>query len=635
MATVATARRSSRRSSVASAGVSVVSVTDLTGGLDRRVATTLMEPERARRLRNVKLTIPGEWQPRAGWASWLTSSVGTTRPQGAARIYLDGITPFTLLAADGDVYKVTDGGDPGTAVSTGWSDAHPVHFVTDSEIVAIFDGENDPQKSTDGETWTQMGITPPDAPTAAAASGGSLTDAHEIEVSASYADSVLATESNESDTTSATTASPNLSVTVTIARSTDPQVDTINVYARDVTAGESVRRFAGTVANPASGSATVTLTDDTWLSDIEAPTRKDVPPALDFGVPWKNRWWARMASDHTRLAFSEIFESQSWPALYYIDMPFTRGDEIAAIIPLGDVLVVFGKSKQAFLIIGQTSLDFEVRPSAAVEAGALGARAVDIVEQGIVHAAAQGVYIFDGASDRLLSNDIDTDWRAMIASATAADLALIPVCYHRRDKEIRIAVPTLPAYGEAGEYVLDLTRTQVKDVPAWATTDRPLGGYVQWDGAESVTGNQGRFFAWSNATGDMTEESTGTSADGDDLVVDYEGPELSAGLTVARFLALYLECEPNEGDFAVDVRVDGSTVLSVSPPIGGAVSAYGAAVYGTDAYGAANRLMIPIELPVEAEGRTIQIVGQYQGQGPFKWFGYGVALRQESQIRGM
>jgi hypothetical protein len=104
---------------------------------------------------------------------------------------------------------------------------------------------------------------------------------------------------------------------------------------------------------------------------------------------------------------------------------------------------------------------------------------------------------------------------------------------------------------------------------------------------------------------------------------------------VARFLALYLECEPNEGDFAVDVRVDGSTVLSVSPIIGGAVSAYGAAVYGTDAYGAANRLMIPIELPVEAEGRTIQIVGQYQGQGAFKWFDYGVALRQEPQIRGM
>jgi hypothetical protein len=175
-----------------------------------------------------------------------------------------------------------------------------------------------------------------------------------------------------------------------------------------VTSGETVRRFAGTVANPGSGlTATVDVTSKNWTAAAEEPTDHNVPPALSFAVVWKNRWWARDATVKNRIRFTQVFQNQSWPATFFIDIPFERGDEVAAIMPIGDTLVVFGLVSKPFLIIGQTSLDFEVRPSAAAEAGALGPRAVALIENGIVHAAAEGIYIFDGATDRLLSYDID------------------------------------------------------------------------------------------------------------------------------------------------------------------------------------------------------------------------------------
>ena len=67
--------------------------------------------------------------------------------------------------------------------------------------------------------------------------------------------------------------------------------------------------------------------------------------------------------------------------------PLNVGDRITALIPLGDTLIVFGQTR-VYLVIGQTSLDFEVRPSAGAVDGALGPRACCVVEQGIVHAGA-------------------------------------------------------------------------------------------------------------------------------------------------------------------------------------------------------------------------------------------------------
>lgn len=622
----------SRQSASAVEDPQLLTVQDLSAGLDLRDSPSLMKPNRARRLRNWSLQEPGALVVYPGWRTVSTSSLGSSRPQGGQRVYLSTST-FSLVGYSGSVYKPSDAGVWGSAQLTGLNASNEIHFPHDRDLVAVFDSANIPKKSTDGSIWTQLGITPPAAaPTAAAVAGGSLTSGSTYEFSYSYVDDALGAESNESATVQQAVAAANLTVRLTVVASADPQVDTIYIYARDVTAGETVRRKVGSRTN---ANGTFDVTSKTWASAVEAPTDHTVPPALSFGVVWKNRWWARDAVVKNRIRFTQVFENQSWPATFFIDVPFERGDEVAAFIPIGDTLVVFGLVSKPFLIIGQTSLDFEVRPSAAAEAGALGPRAVALIENGIIHAAAEGVYIFDGATDRLLSYDIDVGWRDLVGNTTQADLTRLALVYHRLRKEVRIAVPRLYPYGTAGEWILDLNRTRVQSTPAWTTTDRPIGGYVHWDGNESTTGNRGRIFSWSNAAGTLAEEATGTTADGANLVADYEGPAFITGLPMARFLELYGEYEPNQGSLALETLADGISVASNSVNVGSGLSVYGTATYGTATYAGAGRVPFVFPLPLAAEGRSFVQRATYTGQAAFRWFSYAVSVLVEPLPRGL
>ncbi len=622
------------RSSKAAQEPQLLLVDDLSAGIDLRRTPSLLKPNRARRLRNWSLREAGALVTAYGWTEHTTASLGDERVQGGQRIYLADTTPFTLAAWDGDVYKPSDAGVWGSPVLTGINSAHEVYFTSDRDMVAVFDGVNAPQKSTNGTTWTAMGIAAPTtAPTGTAVAGGSLISGDVYRVSYSYQDDALVHEGNESATVDITVSGANLTARVTVTGSADPQVDTINIYVQDTTIGESVRRKVGSVANPAS-TTTFDITTNNWSSNAEAPVDHDVPEPAAFGVIWKNRWWMRDATVKNRLRFTQIFDPQSAPALYYIDIPFERGDEISALLPSGDTLVVFGQASKPFLILGQTSLDFEVRPSAAAEAGALGPRAVALVENGLIHAAAEGVYIFDGASDRLLSYDIDPGWQDLVHGASVASLERVAMVYHRTTKELRIAVPRLYPYGTPGEWVLDLNRTRLQETPAWTSTDRTIGGYIYWDGNEPAIGDRGRLFSWHTAVGRLYEEATGTDANGDALVADYEGPAFVTGLPMARFTDIYAEYEPSSGAFGLNVLVDRSEVCTLSLDIGAGVARYDTAVYGTATYAGAGRRTYTTVLPLEAEGRSIVVQGTYTGTSPFRWFTYGLALIAEPLPRG-
>lgn len=619
----------------------LLSVEDLSGGLDLRKAATLLKPNRARVLRNFSLREPGALLMFPGWASHSTTSLGAGRPQGGQRVYLGSGTPFTVAAWDGGVYKKTDAGVWGAAVSTGWSATAAIFFPYDRDVVAILDGVTAAKKSTDGTTWTGFGIAAPAAaPTTANLAGGSLVNGNVYEFSFSGRDDELLHEGNESATVQHTPSGGNLSVRLTLLQHPDTQVDTLVIYARDTTAGEAVRRKVGTVANPGGPSVTFDVTANTWGSSLEAPTDHTVPELMTFAVVWKNRWWGVDAVVGNRLRFTQIFENQSWPATFYIDIPFEKGDNIAALLPLGDTLLVFGQSK-VFLVIGQTSLDFEVRPSGASQAGALGPRAVDALEEGAIHAAAEGIYLFDGATDRLLSYDVDgfapsaTGWRKYVTTASASDLAKTPLVYHQASKEVAIGVTNLFPFGSAGEWILDLNRTRLQDVPAWTSTDRPVGGYVRWDGNEPTTGNRGRLFAWSLTIGKLYEERTGTTADGADMVGTYTGPTFAMGGYITRVIDGSVEFEPHGGTFGIELVMDNQSFGTQDVVISGDVAIYGEAEYGVDTYGGAGRLRASLMFPLEAEGLTAEITGTYTGQEAFRWFVYRLGLIPETVPRGL
>lgn len=612
-------------------------VDDLSGGIELRMSPSLLKPNQARLLRNWSLEEPGALVTYPGWTAFSTTSLGARRAQGGNRVYLKNLSPFTLATDNGNVYKPSDAGVWGSSVLASRDTSNGHYFPYDRDLVANFDGTNTPKKSTDGSTWTGLGIAAPlAAPTASAVNnGGTLIDGHTYEASYSYEDDELSAESNESATVQQAMATPNLTLRVSVIASADAQVDKIFIYVRDVTAGESTRRKYGTTF------ANTTTTRDVLTSPtsnaVSAPTDHNVPVALLVSaVVWKNRWWAWVGN---RLYFTQIFQNQSWPSLFYIDMPFEKGDTIAAAVPQGDTLIVFGQASKPFVIIGQTSLDFVVRPALGAQAGAFGPRAVEVIETGITHATAEGVYIFDGSSDRLLSYNIDPGWRDLVTRSSATNLANIACVYHILRKELRIAVPRLYPWGTAGEWVLDLNRTRTQEIPAWTSTDRTIGGYIQFTGNEPTLGNRGRLFSWDLTTAALFEEATGTKANGSDMIADYEGSTHSMAGYISAFTEGYLEFQPAAGTFAVTPVVDGASLGSQNITISTGLLPWGssAALYGTATrtYGGRGRMQAPYMNPLNAEGRTYALRGRYTGQAQFKWFTYSTELVPEPALSGI
>ena len=614
----------------------VFQVRDLTAGVNLRPSATNIKPNEARRLVNTLISNAGELGVYPGFLGFSTTSLGSRRAPGGKRVYLSGAT-FTLVGDNGNVYKPSDAGVWGATVLTGLHATNPMDFVYDRDLVAVFDSSSIPKKSTDGTTWTLLGIAVPTvAPTAAAVAGGTLTNGNTYQFSYAYHVNGLNQTGNESATVNQAAAGANLTVRVSVTASADPQVTHIKVYALDVTGGETVRRLAATITN---ATTTTDITAETWEDAAEAPV--DNVPALpmSFGVYWKNRWWGRDATVKNRTRFSQIFQSLGWPSTFFVDIPLPRGEDITAYIPLGDVLVVMGYTT-FYLIIGQTSLDFEVRPALGAQAGAFGFHAVDLIENGVAHAGVSGMYLFNGASDELLSYAIDPAWQDMVDGTAASELANLPVVYHKQSKELRVGVSDLYPTGGRGEWVLDLNRTNAASEegssPAWFSTTRSVGGYIQWDGNEAVTGNYGRLFSWSPTIVKLFEERTGNTADGTDITTEYDGYVLPIGLQMARVIDTYVEYQPSEGTLSFDLRVDGRLMGIQSFTLGITLSRYGTATYGNNTYsGGVDRTTLSIMWPDLAEGRTAQLLMKYVGRGDFRLFTYGHNIVAESFPRGL
>ena len=621
----------------------ILPVVGPSAGVDLRTSPTLIEPTRARTLINVSLTEPGALVVRPGYRLFSTTSLSTGRIQGGARVYLNTAVPnaastaFTLVAWNGGVYNLTDSGGwvSTTPQLAGLNSTNAIGFTSDRDLVAVFDGAStNLWKSTNGSSWTHFGIAAPTAgPTVSTASSGGVTTG-DYEVNFTYKDRDLATESNGSSSPSTVSVGGSTAaLKVVVPNSTDAQVDAIVLYARKVSAGETVRRKVSSAAPTSSGAnSTYVITSTAWTTNDEEPTDHDTPPAMSFGVVWKNRWWARSATVTNRLHFTQLFQPQSWPALFYVDIPFERGDAIQALVPLGDSLIVFGTTK-AFVILGQTSLDFEVRPTLGSEDGAYGFRSVAVLENGVVHMSAAGVYIFDGTSDKLLSFDLEPGLQDLVGNATAADLARIAMVYHQQKKELRIAVPRRYPSGAFGEWVLDLNRTRTTEQPAWTATDRDVAGYILWDGPETQAGNRGRLFSWPSTSAQVFEESVGTTANSSNLTAEYEGPGLTLGTHRARWVDLRGEYEPHGGTFSVEPIIDGVSQGVQSVNIGAGLSVYGTGTYGTATYAGAGRRQFYLTLPLMAEGRTFVAKLTYSGQETFRLFSYHPGLTPETASR--
>ena len=133
----------------------------------------------------------------------------------------------------------------------------------------------------------------------------------------------------------------------------------------------------------------------------------------------------------------------------------------------------------------------------------------------------------------------------------------------------------------------------------------------------------------------MYQERTGTSADGADLVATYTGATFTLNRYMTSIVEGWVEVEPHAGTFGVDLRVDGQSFGSQNVDISGATSVFGTAVFGTATFGGAGRKLVPLTLPLEAEGITFSLSGTYTGREAFRWFTYAFGVVPEISIRGL
>lgn len=615
----------------------LVSVDDMTGGTDLRRSPTLLEPNRARTLRNFGVGEPGALTVTPGYTQVSSASFGSVRPTGGARVYT-GSTVFTLVAIDGAVYRPTDMWVRGAAVYSTVSTGTQTYFPHDRDLVMILDGANRPRFSTNGTDWFLAGTNAPSsAATLSSLSTGGLSSG-EYAVVYTYKHRGTAHESNASTESTITISASSGAIAATASPSTDTKNDAVVWYVRHKTPdNESVlRKFSSGAAS------TVTINSSKWTTNDEVPTNHNVPPVLMFGTAWKSRWWAPHGTIGNRLHFTEIFQPQSWPTTYYIDIPFEKGDSITATMPLGDTLIVRGQSG-AFLIIGQTALDFEVRPSQGSDAGAFGPRATARVEQSEIHVSADGVHSFDGGSDKNLHHDIQPAIRDMVQNSAGTDLTRIATVYDPLTQQVRLAVPRAYPTAARGEWILNLDRSRDNDgAPAWLRTDLDIAFYMQWNGNEPTQGNRGRLFFMPTSTAGLVFEinaggSADASANSSNVTAEYQGPTLSLGLHRARVTDLHVEYEPHGGAFSVEPLVDGVSQGSITLGIGVGLYTYGStrSKYGTATYAGAGRRKAYTPLPLGADGRNVALRATYTGRERFKLFGYTFGILPEVRPRQM
>lgn len=588
----------------------------LTGGLNLRSDASQLRPDQSQQLVNFSLREPGALPLRKGSTHFSTTALSTGNPPlGARRIYLNTAVPnvvstaFTVVsAADGQIYTISDAG-VWTSTRIALGSTGFVEFVHDRDLVAAFDGGSPLYKSTNGSVWTKFGIAVGAVSTLASGTVGSLSSA-EFEVAYTYKDRDLAYESNGSAVSTLTLGSTG-SVQVDVPNTADSQVDAIVLYARNKTAGETtLRKVSSFAMGSTAGSSTSRLTSSAWTSGDPVPTTHAVPPALDFGCVWKNRWWAKDTRINNRLRFTELFFPQAWAATFYLDLPFLRGDSLKAIIPAGDALVIFGDTT-GFLITGETSLDFDVKPALGALDGALGPRAVAATELGIAHGGASGVYLFDGTTDQVLSDPIEPAWRDLVTNGTPSQLRSVAIVHHAKQKELRIAVARRYPSGAQGELVLDLRHLRASGEPGWAMTDRAIAGYIPWDGPESGAGNRGRLFSWSSTAVRLFEEDTGENFDdGVKVIGTYQGPDFVFGDRKSRVIDVAGLVQAAAGAnvlVGVQPYIDGVPQPSQAIAVPAAGGRYDTSTYDVATYAASQRRQWYAQAGLNAEGRVCSI----------------------------
>lgn len=552
----------------ASAGLLLFQVARF-GGLNRRVNKFFIDDVQCQDILNFTFSDRGSLSKISGYEKWNATSLGASKMLGGERFYKDGTPAQFVEAHNGKLYKGDDITKTFTEIATGLNATAKWYMKINRNLLFMMNGI-DEHKKWDGTTVTRWGTASPTVGPTAADGGAGAIGAGTYFWRYTFVTATMETHGSPNSNGLTLGASRQASLTG-VAVSANPAVTKRRVYR--TAAGGSDFFFVGEIPDNTTTVFTDNIADSALGSAM--PLFKDPPPAGNKYVEqFKNRLW--LAGDTTnprRLVFSEYFEPEAFPTTFFVDLPMTPGDEITGLKVLGDVLVVYGHNTP-FLVIGETPFDFTVKRSFA-QTGTESIRTVVLVENAHIYLSRFGVYAFDGAISRLLSDDIDP----LIREINLTQIGNSSAGYHDKSKVYRLAVSNGASATNNAERCLDLRHN------AWFSTDRTIEYYHPLDGP----GDKGELFTASPTIGHLYQEDVGDTADGSNFTIRWTSKAYTLGTIdftkQLRHILFWSTPTQFPITLAVEVDDDATRAQTFTIPTSSLLPLYGSGLYGTAVYG--------------------------------------------------
>jgi hypothetical protein len=255
---------------------------------------------------------------------------------------------------------------------------------------------------------------------------------------------------------------------------TDPQRATVFNDVLYIQNGTDVpREWNGTVV----GNLVDPAVGPTWNSDFDAPNDGDMPIAKcivsHLGSVWVANTYENGTRYRSRVRWSHPNKPEDWRENDSIDVDTGHdGDEITALVPLGDRLLVF-KRHSLHVIVGYDKDTFQVYPLS---------QTVGAVSQEAVAAVEGAVYWFDWPNGAFRYDGGEIEWlfERLMPAIWEGD---IPAAYQSKvtcgvlGRRVYVSVPWGDSTDNARTFVFDPTLAKEG---AWTFYGHGLGPMVEW-----------------------------------------------------------------------------------------------------------------------------------------------------------
>jgi len=324
--------------------------------------------------------------------------------QGLYRFYQEGGSAYFLAVdADNDVLLDAGSGDfTGEAIGS-FTNAGDVYFLTWREWCILANGAAEYPRAYNGTIFRELGMPAPETTcTVGEGDGGEITGKYKYKITFVYTWG----ESKPSPA-SAPISVTDKKINLTVIPKGDTNCIERNIYRTEK--GEDQYFFLHTINDNETTTYTDIEGDDTALGDgTDLIFNNDMPPHCQFLAEYAGRvYFAKGPSDESSVWYSKVNQPNAVPATNLLVVGSGKGDSITGLVPFGDILLVF-KRNTIYQVKDYGGGTVEQEPVSSF-VGCIAPRSITRVPGGIIFLSHDGIYHFNGAVLKNITEEIVDD----------------------------------------------------------------------------------------------------------------------------------------------------------------------------------------------------------------------------------